>query len=131
MTDSPLITGKQQAKPGKGNGAGSKLTQLKPGYDPRRWLKGRPRVPKDKAAAGKIIEQVIWDILSEEITNPATGEKVDRLRAMVRSMSTNKAMQDKLLDRIAGKVAQSVEIGGEAGSVKIEVIYVKPTDQTS
>ena len=104
--------------------AGDKLDKghFKTGYDPRRWLRGRPKKPANMKIAEELIQHVIWEILSEEITNPATGEKVDRLRAMLRSMSTNKNMQDKLLDRILGKVSQPLDIGGE-GKVEIVITH--------
>ncbi len=61
---------------------------------------------------------MIWDVLSEDLTNPNTGEKIDRLRAMIRSMTTSKQSADKqaILDRIAGKVIQDIDVtsGGKA-----------------
>jgi hypothetical protein len=64
-------------------------------------------------------------VLSEEITNPTTGEKVDRLRAMVRSMTTNKQMQDKILDRILGKVVTPVDIttnGKDVNEIGVKIV---------
>ena len=46
---------------------------FKKGFDERRWLKGRPRVPKD---AKKLMDNLFWEIMSEEVTT-TTGEKVD------------------------------------------------------
>ena len=93
---------------------------FKKGYDPRRWLKGQPKKPKDKKKAEELLEHVIWDVLSEEITNPNTGEAIDRLRAMVRSMTTSRQSADKqaILDRIAGKVSQSVDLSNSDGTLK-------------
>jgi len=85
---------------------------FKPGYDPRRWLKGRPKKPKDKKAAEDLLEHVIWEELSRMIENKDSGESVDALRLMIRSMIRNKATQDKILDRIAGKVKDEVEHSG-------------------
>jgi len=103
---------------------------LAKGYDPRRWMKGAPRKPKDKKRAEELLEHVIWDVLSEEIKNPNTGEAIDRLRAMVRSMTTSRQSADKqaLLDRIAGKVTQEVDVtsGGQALTIKI----IKASDDT-
>ena len=103
---------------------------LAKGYDPRRWMKGAPRKPKDKKRAEELLEHVIWDVLSEEITNPNTGEAIDRLRAMVRSMTTSRQSADKqaLLDRIAGKVTQDIDVtsGGQALTIKI----IKASDDT-
>ncbi len=90
---------------------------LAKGYDPRRWMKGAPRKPKDKKRAEELLEHVIWEVLSEDLTNPHTGEVIDRLRAMIRSMTTSRQSADKqaILDRIAGKVMQNVDVtsGGE------------------
>ena len=112
MSDkSPLNTGEILEEP-------SKPGTFKKGYDPRRWVKGQPKKPKDKKRAEEILLHVIWDVLSEEITNPNTGEAIDRLRAMVRSMTTSRQSADKqaLLDRIAGKVTQELDVtsGGQA-----------------
>lgn len=107
MTDSDAVKPAQTSAKVPG-------TPFKKGFDERRWLAGRPRVPKD---AKKIFDHLLWEVLSEEITNPSTGEKVDRLRAMLRSMTTSRQSADKqaILDRILGKVAQSVDVttGGE------------------
>jgi hypothetical protein len=118
MTDSPAKSGKYVD-----NGY-----RFKQGYDPRRWLKGAPKKPKDKKRAEELIEHVIWDILSEEITNPSTGEKIDRLRAMLRSMTTSRQSADKqaILDRIIGKVAQSVDVTS-AGEKIVSVIEIVKT----
>ena len=90
---------------------------LAKGYDPRRWVNGRMKKPADLKAAEDLIRTVIWDVLSETIVNPNTGEHVYRLRAMLRSMSTSRQSADKqaILDRIAGKVTQEVDVtsGGE------------------
>ena len=99
---------------------------LAKGFDPRRWLQGRPRIPKDRQEAQKIIDNVIWEELSRTITNPDSKDEVDALRLMIRSMIRNKNMQDKILDRILGKVSQGVELMGKDGE-KI-VITVKGLD---
>jgi hypothetical protein len=100
---------------------GARSNPFKKGYDPRRWLKGRPKKPSTQKAAEELIQHVIWDVLSEEITNPATNEKVDRLRAMIRSMTTNKQMQDKILDRILGKVVTPVDVTSNGESLVINI----------
>ena len=114
-----ILADKQPKPRGKGK-------PLAKGYDPRRWLHGAPKKPKDKKRAEEILLHVIWDVLSEEITNPNTGEAIDRLRAMVRSMTTSRQSADKqaLLDRIAGKVTQDIDIttGGDK-ITKIQVIW--------
>ena len=92
---------------------------LAKGFDPRRWLQGRPRIPKDRQEAQKIIDNVIWEELSRTITNPDSKDEVDALRLMIRSMIRNKNMQDKILDRILGKVSQNVELTGKDGAALI------------
>ena len=93
---------------------------FKKGYDPRRWLKGAPKKPKDKVKAEELLLHVIWDVLSEDLTNPHTGEKIDRLRAMIRSMTTSKQSADKqaILDRIAGKVMQNLDVTSNGETIK-------------
>ena len=115
MTDEETAnTDKKQSKP----------WQFKKGFDERRWLHGRPRIPKD---AKKLFDNLLWEILSEEITNPTTGEKVDRLRAMLRSMTTSRQSQDKqaILDRILGKVAQAVDVTSGGEKVQVQFDYSK------
>lgn len=112
MTDDLAeLSAEYQPKP---RGKGKPLAK---GYDPRRWMHGAPKKPKDKKKAEELLLHVIWDVLSEEIEHPVTKDKVDRLRAMIRSMTTSRQSSDKqaLLDRIAGKVVQDVDLttGGE------------------
>jgi len=104
---------------------------FKPGYDPRRWLKGRPKKPKDKKAAEQLIEHVIWEELSREINNPNTHEVEDALRLMIRSMIRNRVTQDKILDRIAGKVKEEVDVNNR-GEVILRIVReeTKKTDAT-
>jgi hypothetical protein len=121
MTDETVKADKNLSKP----------WLFKKGYDPRRWLKGRNKKPADKKKAEEILLSLIWDVFSEEITNPITGEQVDRLRAMVRSMTTSRQSADKqaLLDRIAGKVVQVNELKNKDGeTLRIEI--VKGSDDT-
>jgi hypothetical protein len=105
---------------------------FKPGYDPRRWMKGRGKKSPTMKEAEKIFGELIWDILSEEIENPITHDKVDRFRAMLRSMITSRQSADKqtILDRILGKVAQGVELTGkDGGELKIKgFVVVSPDD---
>lgn len=109
---------------------------LAKGYDPRRWMKGAPKKPKDKKKAEEILLHVIWDVLSEEIKNPNTGESIDRLRAMVRSMTTSRQSADKqaLLDRIAGKVTQNLDVTSNGETIKppqvIEIVKSYKDDAT-
>jgi hypothetical protein len=103
--------------------------QLKKGYDPRRWIHGRPKKPADQKKAEDIVLHVIWEELSREIENPNTKEAEDALRLMVRSMIRNKQTQAAILDRIAGKVKQDVDITSEGKSLVIKI--VKASDDRS
>ena len=125
MTDQPVNTGEileESSKPGT----------FKKGYDPRRWLKGQPKKPKDKKKAEELLEHIIWDVLSEEIRNPSNGESIDRLRAMIRSMTTSRQSADKqaILDRIAGKVTQNVDVtsGGETWADVVKALKSKTNE---
>jgi hypothetical protein len=102
--------------------------RFKKGFDKRRWLQGRPKIPKDRAEAQKIIDNVIWEELSRTITNPDSKDEVDALRLMIRSMIRNKNMQDKILDRILGKVAQGVELTGKDGGALVQPETMKPSE---
>jgi hypothetical protein len=95
---------------------------FKKGFDERRWLKGRPRVPKDTK---RLFDHLLWEVLSEEIENKNTHEKVDRLRAMLRSMTTGQmAGRIEILNRILGKVPQALELGGKDGdAIVLKVVY--------
>ena len=110
---------------------GREKGSFKKGYDPRRWMKGAPKKPKDKKRAEELLEHIIWDVLSEEIRNPSNGESIDRLRAMIRSMTTSRQSADKqaILERIAGKVVQDIDLtsGGEA----LNVLIKKASDVTN
>ena len=100
---------------------------FKKGYDPRRWLKGRPKKPASLKEAEELVSHVIWDELSRTIKNPETGDEIDSLRLMIRSMIRSKATQDKILDRIAGKVAQTIQGPGENGELITKVVFVDDT----
>ena len=106
MDELAELPAEYQPKP---RGKGKPLAK---GYDPRRWMHGAPKKPKDKKRAEELLEHIIWDVLSEEIRNPSNGESIDRLRAMIRSMTTSRQSADKqaILDRIAGKVTQNVDV---------------------
>jgi hypothetical protein len=126
MTDDDLalITAAKQPKP---RGKGKPLAK---GYDPRRWLGGRPRVPKDKAEAQKIVDSVIWEELSRVIKNPDNQEEIDALRLMIRSMIRNKNNQDKILDRILGKATQSVDLTSAGDKIELVVKYADDNKST-
>jgi hypothetical protein len=104
------------------------LKPFKKGYDPRRWVSGRGKKPANQKKAEELLLSLMWDVLSEEITNPVTGEQVDRFRAMIRSMTTSRQPSDKqaILDRIAGKVTQAVDISNSDGSLRPETM--KPSE---
>lgn len=107
------------------------LKPFKKGFDERRWMQGaKPRVPRDVKA---LMDNLLWDIAAEELTVPATGEVVDRLRVMLRSMTTSRHSADKkeFLDRLAGKVTEKVDVN-QNGQVKVIVEYTdgNPTKTT-
>ena len=104
MTDEPETTDKTVENSGWNN-----LKPFKKGYDSRRWLQGRPKKPKDLKAAEELVQHVIWDELSREITSDK-GETVDALRLMIRAMIRNKATQKEILERIAGKVQDKLDV---------------------
>lgn len=103
--------------------------RFKKGFDKRRWLQGRPRVPKDKAESNKIVEHVIWEELSRMITNPDSREEIDALRLMVRSMIRNKQTQAVILDRILGKVKQDVDVTSGGEKIELIVKYADTNDK--
>jgi len=113
MTDETVKTGENR-KPGafaKGSGV-----------DPRINRKGRPRVPK----TAKELNKLLLEIAAEEVTNPNTGEKVERLRAMLRGMFTGRQSADKvhILDRLYGRIPQSVELTGKDGGAVAVKAYI-------
>ena len=104
---------------------------FKKGFDERRWYNGSksPRVPKD---VKKLFDNLVWEILSEEVEHPVTKEKVDRLRLMLRSMTTNKNQQDKLLDRVFGKVQERLDLTTNGKDInKVVIEYVDSQSATS
>jgi hypothetical protein len=92
---------------------GKKPGTFTKGQDPRRNMKGRPKAPK----SAKELNKLLLEIAAEDVVNPNTGEQVQRLRAMLRSMMTGRQSADKvhILDRLYGKVPQSVALTGADG----------------
>lgn len=111
------------------------LTPFKPGYDPRRWLKGRsPKSPEQKEGE-RILLAVIWEELSREFDTGSmkpleTPETVDALRLMVRTWI--KKRPELIAERIAGKVTDKVDLSNSDGTLKppqiVEIVrtYEKP-----
>ena len=116
-----------------------KTEQLKPfakNYDPRRNMRG---VPKDALAVKRRLEKIGAELLTieEKIKDPETGELVKvtydltRFDAMLRLMYSSKAPADRkeILERVAGKVPQSVALtGADGGKVEIVVTYADKRD---
>lgn len=88
-------------------------TSFKPGYDPRRWLKGRGKKSPEQREADAILRAVIWEELAREfdkrtMTPLEEEEVVDALRLTIRSLLKKKP--EILLERIAGKVTDKVDV---------------------
>lgn len=116
MTDDPVNTGENR-QPGafvKG--------------DPRINRRGRPRVPKSAKELNKLID----DIAAETVTNPTTGEQVERLRAMLRSMMTGKETGGKvhILDRRYGKVVDKLDVETK-GETRVIIEYADAKSDTA
>lgn len=113
------MTDEQPVKSGKA----ANSTSFKPGYDPRRWLKGRsPKSPEQKEGE-KILLAVIWEELSREFDTGSmkpleTPETVDAMRLMVRSWIKKKP--ELIADRIAGKVQDKLDLSNSDGTLKPE-----------
>jgi hypothetical protein len=117
MTDDPTVnTAENSQKPNNGK-------PFAKGKDPRRNLKGRPRVPKSAVELNKLIDE----IAAEDVVNPTTGEQVQRIKAMLRSLMTGRDSRGKvhILDRRYGKVKEEIENSGE---IKIVVKYDDAND---
>jgi hypothetical protein len=116
MTDDAVKTAQNNGK----KVVGKPFT--KGGNDPRINRKGRPKAPK----SAKELNKLLLEIAAEDVVNPNTGEQVQRLRAMLRSMMTGRQSADKvhILDRLYGKVPQSLALTGENGGA-IEVRLIK------
>jgi hypothetical protein len=86
---------------------------FKPGYDRRRWLKGRGKKSPEQREGEEILRAVIWEELSREF-DARDGkavdaeETVDALRMMVRSWMRKRP--GEIADRIAGKVTDKVDV---------------------
>ena len=95
------------------SGKTANSTSFKPGYDPRRWLKGRsPKSPEQKEGE-RILLAVIWEELSREFDTGSmkpleTPETIDALRLMVRTWI--KKRPEEIANRIAGKVQEKVDV---------------------
>lgn len=102
-------------------------TSFKPGYDPRRWLKGRGKKSPEQREADEILRAVIWDELSREF-DVRTGKTlddddvIDALRLTIRTMLKRKP--EVLLERIAGKVTERVDVTTKDQPLKIGVRYI-------
>ena len=103
MADSAAKSAKTRGKP------------FKKGYDKRRWLSGRGIKSPEQKEGEKILLAVIWEELSREYdTRTKTviddAEIVDTMRLMVRQWI--KRSPDKIAERIAGKVTERIDLGG-------------------
>ena len=85
---------------------------------------GRPRVLPE-------LKTVLTEILSEEITNPKTGERITQLEAVLRTLNA-KAMKgdmraiQEILDRTFGKSHQSISVDDvEPPKIIVEIVDPK------
>lgn len=102
----------------RGKTPGARQAQFKPGYDPKRWIKGRGKLSPEQKEGEKILLAVIWEELSREFDTGSmkpleTPETVDALRLMVRTWI--KKRPELIAERIAGKVIDKHEFGGMDG----------------
>ena len=104
-------------------------TSFKPGYDPRRWLKGRGKKSPEQREGDEILRAVIWEELSREFDTGSmkpleTPETIDAMRLMVRTwIKKNPAA---VAERIAGKVTDRVDV--TSANEKITDIRVRFVD---
>ena len=94
--------------------------------DARINRKGRPRVPKSTLELQKLIDE----IAAEEVENPNTGERLPRIRAMLRSMMIGKDTSGKvhILDRRYGKVTDRVDVTTNGKDItKVIIEYIEDT----
>lgn len=93
---------------------------FKPGFDKRRWLKGRGGKSPEQREGDEILRAVYWKELSR-VFDVATGKPIEpepegeitALELAVRQQI--KKQFDKVAERIAGKVTDKVDVtsGGE------------------
>ena len=132
MTDEPEIMPVKSGK--KAN-----QTSFKPGFDKRRWLKGRAPKSPEQREGEKILRAVYWKELSREF-DAASGkplEPEETLTALELAVRTQiKKDFRSIADRIAGKVTERVDLSNSDGTLKppqiIEIVksYEKTDDAT-
>ena len=121
MTDEP--DNRQQNLP-DGKKRPPTAGSFKPGFDRRRWLKGRGAKSPEQREGDEILRAVIWEELSREFDMATmkpteTADTVDALRLMVRTwIKKNPAA---VAERIAGKVTEKIDVKTDA-KVIFEVI---------
>lgn len=103
----------------------SKAARFKPGYDPRRWVKGRGAKSPEQKEGEEILRAVIWEELSREFDTGSLKpleqpETVDALRLMVRTWI--KKRPEEIAQRIAGKVTEKIDLN-QNGAVRLIVEY--------
>ena len=134
MIDDPESFQQNVEKPNKrGTSEGSKQTQFKPGFDKKRWVKGRGAKSPEQKEGEEILLAVIWEELSREFDTGSLKpleqpETVDALRLMVRTWI--KKRPEEIAQRIAGKVTEKHEIGGKDGKELI-ITIAKASDEVS
>jgi hypothetical protein len=124
MTDEP------QDLPAK-SGKKANQTSFKPGYDPRRWLKGRGKKSPEQREGDEILRAVYWKELSREF-DAATGkplEPEETLTALELAVRNEiKKRFNNVAERIAGKVTEKVDVTTNGKDItKVIIEYVDDT----
>lgn len=105
---------------------------FKPGYDRRRWLKGRGVKSPEQREGDEILRAVIWEELSREFDTGSmkpleSPDTIDALRLMVRTwIKKNPAA---VAERIAGKVTERLEVDNK-GTQKVIIEYADGNSNT-
>jgi len=103
---------------------------FKKGFDKRRWMNGRGKKSPEQREGDEILRAVIWEELSREFDTVTmqpleSTEQIDAMRLMVRKWIKSKP--NEVAERIAGKVAQGVDVTSGGEKVELVVIYDKPS----
>ena len=113
MTDEPENYQQNVVNDMRGKTEGARRTQFKPGYDKKRWVKGRGVKSPEQREGEEILRAVYWKELSREF-DAASGkplepeETLTALELAVRTQIKNNFRA--IADRIAGNVTERVDL---------------------